>query len=70
MKHNYLLNGGLLWCEHCENEMEGRSGTGAKGVRYYYYICKNKECGFKVPANEIEGVIIDRIKRLSYQKTS
>ena len=48
--------------------MEGRSGTGAKGVRYYYYLCKNKECKFKVPADEIEGVILNRIKELSTQK--
>jgi site-specific DNA recombinase len=68
IKHNYLLNGGLLWCERCGKEMEGRSGTGAKGVRYYYYICKNKECGFKVPADEIEGIILDRMKKLSSQR--
>jgi site-specific DNA recombinase len=68
VKHNYLLNGGLLWCEKCGMEMEGRSGTGAKGVRYYYYICKKKACGFKVPASEIEGVILDRLKELSSRK--
>ena len=65
IKHSYILNGGLLWCEKCGKEMEGRSGTGAKGARYYYYICKNKECKFKVPANEIEEVIFTRIKELS-----
>ncbi len=48
--------------------MEGRSGTGAKGVRYYYYICKNKKCKFKVSADEIEGVILKRIKELSTKK--
>ena len=68
VKHNYILNGGLLWCDKCSNEMEGRSGTGAKGARYYYYICKNKDCRFKVPADEIEGVILKRIKELSSQK--
>ena len=68
VKHNYLLNGGLLWCEKCGREMEGRSGTGARGVRYYYYICKNRECKFKVPADEIERIILKRIKELSTQK--
>ncbi|GAB4117314.1 MAG: recombinase family protein [Candidatus Caldatribacteriota bacterium] len=68
VKHNYILNGGLLWCGKCGKEMEGRSGTGARGVRYYYYICKNKECKFKVPADEIEGVVLKRIKELSTKK--
>jgi len=68
VKHNYILNGGLLWCEKCGKEMEGRSGTGSKGVRYYYYLCKNKECKFKVPADEIEEVILKRIKELSTKK--
>lgn len=45
--------------------MEGRSGTSRKRVRYYYYICKNKECKFKVPANEIENLVLGRIKELS-----
>jgi site-specific DNA recombinase len=67
VKHNYLLNGGLLWCEKCNKDMEGRSGTGAKGIRYYYYVCKNK-CGFKVSADEIEGIVINRLKELSHGK--
>lgn len=68
IKHNYLLNGGLLWCEVCGKEMEGRSGTGAEGVRYYYYVRKNKECEFKVPADEIEGIILNRLKELSSRR--
>jgi len=48
--------------------MEGRSGTGKKGIRYYYYHCKNNNCGFKVPANEIEKVIINRLKKISTGK--
>jgi hypothetical protein len=68
IKHNYLLNGGLLWCEKCGKEMKGRSGTGARNVRYYYYRCKNEECQFKVPANEIEGIILNRLKELSSRK--
>jgi len=68
IKHNYLLNGGLLWCEKCGREMEGRFGTGAKGVRYYYYRCKNEECEYKVPAHEIEGIILSRLKELSSRR--
>ena len=40
-------------------------GTGKKGIIYYYYRCKNNDCGFKVPAGEIERVIIERLKVLS-----
>lgn len=68
IKHNYILNFGLLWCEKCGCEMEGRSGTGKKGIRYYYYRCKNEDCQFKVPASEIEKVILDRIRILSERK--
>ena len=68
IKHNYILNFGLLCCEKCGCEMEGRSGTGQKGIRYYYYRCKNEDCQFKIPASEIENVILDRIKVLSKRK--
>lgn len=65
IRHNYILNSGLLCCDKCGTEMEGRSGTAAKGVRYYYYICKDKDCRFKVPADEIERIVLNRIKELS-----
>ncbi len=68
IKHNYILNSGLLWCDHCGSEMEGRSGTGKKGIRYYYYRCKNPNCMFKVPADEIESLITGRIKAISEKK--
>lgn len=68
IKHNYILNSGFLYCDKCGTEMEGRSGTGKKGIRYYYYRCKNNSCGFKVPADEIERVIIDRLKIISTGK--
>ena len=67
LENNYILNSGLLWCDKCGEEMEGRSGTGKLGKRYYYYLCKNRDCGFKVPANEIERVVIEQIKMLSSQ---
>lgn len=65
IKHNYLLNGGLLWCGKCGAQMDGKPGTGARQVRYYYYVCKNKECRFKLPADEIEQIVLERIKELS-----
>lgn len=37
-------------------------------MRYYYYLCKIKECKFKVPADEIEEIILKRIKELSTKK--
>jgi site-specific DNA recombinase len=68
IRHTYILNNGLLWCEHCGTEMEGRSGTGKAGICYYYYVCKNEACMFKVPADEIEGLIVARLKQLATQK--
>jgi site-specific DNA recombinase len=65
IKHAYILNGGLLWCGKCNAQMEGTCGTGKRGSKYFYYICKNKDCRFKLPAEEIERVIIERIKYLS-----
>ncbi|MDH7494139.1 MAG: zinc ribbon domain-containing protein, partial [Candidatus Saccharicenans sp.] len=70
VKHSYIQNGGLLWCGKCGKEMEGRSGTGARGVRYYYYICKNMECKFKLPADEIEGVVLRGSKSSPPKRTS
>ena len=65
IRHTYLLNAGLLWCKTCGSQMDGCCGTGSKGVKYYYYLCKNKDCRFKVPAGEIEGVVIERIQQLA-----
>lgn len=61
LKHTYVLNSGLLWCGARGSAMEGRSGTGRLGTRYYYYACKNKACNLRVVADEIEGVVLDRI---------
>ena len=68
INHTYILNSGLLWCEKCGTEMQGTCGTGKHGIRYYYYMCKNKKCRFKLPANEIENVVVTRIKQLSTEK--
>jgi site-specific DNA recombinase len=63
IQHVYILNSGLLLCEKCEKPMEGTCGTGHQGNKYFYYHCKH--CKFKMPAGEIEQVIIDHIKKLS-----
>jgi len=68
VRHNYILNSGLLWCGKCGAEMEGICGTGSKGIKYYYYRCKNRECRFKVPAGEIEGLILGRLKELALRE--
>ena len=68
IKHNYIFNGSLLWCEKCGSEMEGGSGTAANHSRYYYYICKNTACRFRISAIEIEKTILEQIKKLSLQK--
>ena len=55
-KHFYLLNTGLLYCHRCGSVMDGRNGHGHKGQKaYYYYVCKNRTCRFKLPQAEIEG---------------
>ncbi len=65
VKHNYILNRGLLCCGKCGTQMDGKPAMGARGVRYYYYYCKNKECRFKAPADEVERVVLERIRELS-----
>lgn len=37
----------------------------ARNIKSFYYVCKNRTCRFKLPADEIEGIIIKRIKCLS-----
>ena len=48
--------------------MVARSGLGRMHKRYYYYVCPIKECNRNIPANEIEGVILEEIKMLSLKK--
>jgi hypothetical protein len=68
LKHTYVLNRGLLWCGACGGPMEGRSGTGRLGVRYYYYCCRDKACNLRVVADEIEGAVLDRIGVLAREE--
>ena len=65
VRHTYVLSGGLLQCGRCDTTMEGRSGTGRLGTRYYYYVCRNRECGLRVTADEIEGAVIGRVQHLA-----
>ncbi len=65
IRHVYVLSRGLIHCGRCRSAMEGRSGTGRLGVRYYYYVCKGPECGLRVIADEVEGAVIDRIGELA-----
>jgi site-specific DNA recombinase len=65
LKHTYASNAGLLWCGACGAAMEGRSGTGRLGQRYYYYACKNRDCNLRVVADEIEDAVLDRIRVLA-----
>lgn len=62
-RHTYVLSGGLLYCE-CGSALEGRSGTGRLGVQYFYYACRNKRCGLRVAAGEVEGVVLARLQQL------
>ena len=41
--------------------MEGRSGTGRLGKTYFYYVCRNKECGLRAGAEELEDAVLDRL---------
>ncbi len=61
VRHAYVLSAGLLHCGRCGEPMEGRSGTGRLGVTYFYYVCRAKDCGLRVSADEIEGAVLDRL---------
>jgi site-specific DNA recombinase len=62
-RHTYVLSGGLLACR-CGSAMEGRSGTGRLGTKYFYYACRNKTCGLRVSAGEVEGAVLARLQQL------
>ncbi|MFH1038015.1 MAG: recombinase family protein [PVC group bacterium] len=68
VRHNYLLNQGFIWCGKCGKQMEGRSGTSHRQKRYYYYACKNTLCRFRIPADEIENIVLGRLKELARQR--
>ena len=65
VRHAHVLSGGLLYCGRCDSVMLGRSGTGRLGVRYYYYVCGNGDCGLRVAAHEIEDAVAQRIQDIA-----
>ena len=67
VRHTYVLSEGVLHCGRCETRMEGRSGTGRLGIKYFYYVCRKKECGLRVSADEIEEAVVTRIAALSQE---
>jgi len=68
VRHSYPLSPGLLHCGRCAGPMEARSGTGRLGVTYYYYVCRDKDCGMRINAEEVEGVVLDRLSHLAKTK--
>jgi len=65
VRHVYVLSQGVLRCGRCGTVMDGRSGTGRLGIKYFYYGCPNKECGMRISAEEIETDVLERIKYLA-----
>jgi len=65
VQHVYVLSRGILHCGRCGANMEGRSGTGRLGTKYFYYVCQNDECGLKIVADEVETAVIERIQHLA-----
>ena len=63
-KAEYLL-AGRLFCGHCKGPMQGVSGTGKSGNKWYYYYCgntrgKNKTCDKKqVSRDRLERAVVD-----------
>jgi len=64
-RHFYLLNGGLLFCDACDSQMEGTAGTGKLGKIYYYYHCTNRRCGFRLPEGEVEQAVLKLLRAIS-----
>lgn len=64
-RHVYVLSAGLLHCGRCGTAMEGRSGTGRGGRRYFYYACRGAGCPMRVVADEVEGAVLGRVRELA-----
>ncbi len=65
VRHAYVLSGNLLHCGRCGSTMEGDSGTGRLGVKYFYYRCRGADCGLRIAADEIEAAVIGRVRELA-----
>lgn len=72
-KAEYLL-AGRLFCGHCKGPMQGVSGTGKSGNKWYYYYCgntrgKNKTCNKKqVSRDRLERAVVDFTVRYILQE--
>ena len=72
-KAEYLL-AGRLFCGHCKGPMQGVSGTGKSGNKWYYYYCgntrgKNKTCDKKqVSRDRLERAVVDFTVRYVLQE--
>lgn len=70
-KVEYLLTT-KLFCGHCKEMMIGYSATGKMGVRYNYYICKNKNkklCDKKIVKKDyIENLVVTECHKLLTDK--
>ena len=67
IRHTYVLSG-ILHCGRCGSPMEGRSGNGRLGVKYFYYACRNAACNLKVTASEVEDAVLDRLGGLAREE--
>jgi site-specific DNA recombinase len=63
VRHVYVFTGGLLYCDKCKQAMQGRSGTSRLKRPYWYYWCKS--CQLRIPAGEVEKVVLVRIRELA-----
>lgn len=72
-KAEYIL-AGRLFCGHCKGPMQGVSGTGKSGNKWYYYYCgntrgKNKTCDKKqVSRDRLECAVVDFTVRYILQE--
>lgn len=72
-KAEYIL-AGRLFCGHCKGPMQGVSGTGKSGNKWYYYYCgntrgKNKTCDKKqVSRDRLERAVVDFTVRYILQE--
>ena len=72
-KAEYLL-AGRLFCGHCKGPMQGVSGTGKSGNKWYYYYCgntrgKNKTCDKKQASRDrLERAVVDFTVRYILQE--
>lgn len=72
-KAEYLL-AGKLFCGHCKGPMQGVSGTGKSGNKWYYYYCANtrgkeRTCNKKqVSRDRLEKAVVDFTVRYILQE--